>query len=392
MPHNTGEDRKPDGAEEVHDVFEDAPSDTTVPTPPYPFTFPTSSGFPIQQLNAQANQYPTQQLSAHVYLTQEVRSNFATRCSGLPAAGLEGVPIISEDVDLTDLSESELIGYVRQAKNAHSHYFPEGLPPLVETDRAMILFARNVSATVFESQCVPIKARYLSDQNLDLYIRKVAGACHGSVHARVIIDCGFWQIQQGLESSVAIRDATIIDNGTEKLEPDVAVYAVPDGQQAAPRCIIKIEVNHRSLREARELASVYFRSPNVRSVVLLKVWMRRTNGTFAAACIVWVRGEDESIECHAAHDFGMAPIDTRARNNLTGTSEVPPLLIPGVPVDMEYTTPEPRLPITDHSDQVASVSATVVVINATGSHWQLSMANLELNLSSYVKLIERNLE
>jgi hypothetical protein len=52
-----------------------------------------------------------------------------------PPPGLEGVPIIDEDVELNDLSESQLIAYVRQAKDAHSHYFPEGRAPLVQTDR-----------------------------------------------------------------------------------------------------------------------------------------------------------------------------------------------------------------------------------------------------------------
>jgi hypothetical protein len=65
--------------------------------------------------------------------------------------GLEGVPIISEEVVLTDLSESQLIDYVSQAKDAHSRYFPEGREPLAQTDRAMILLAKNVTDEVFES-------------------------------------------------------------------------------------------------------------------------------------------------------------------------------------------------------------------------------------------------
>jgi hypothetical protein len=62
-----------------------------------------------------------------------------------PVAGLEGVPIIDEDVELNDLSESQLIDYVRQAKDTYSHYFPEGREPLVQTDRALILLAKNVT-------------------------------------------------------------------------------------------------------------------------------------------------------------------------------------------------------------------------------------------------------
>jgi hypothetical protein len=90
-----------------------------------------------------------------------------------PPPGLAGVPIIDEDVELKDLSESQLIDYVRQDKDAYSHYFPEGCAPLVQTDRAMILLAKNVTDAVFESRFLPIKARYLLDENQDLYIRNV---------------------------------------------------------------------------------------------------------------------------------------------------------------------------------------------------------------------------
>jgi hypothetical protein len=100
-----------------------------------------------------------------------------------PPPGLEGVPIIDEDVEVNDLSESQLIDYVRQAKDTYSHYFPEGREPLVQTDRAMILLAKNVTDTVFERRFLPIKARYLLDENQDLYIRKVPGRCHGVVIA-----------------------------------------------------------------------------------------------------------------------------------------------------------------------------------------------------------------
>ena len=77
-------------------------------------------------------------------------------------------------------------------------YFPEGREPLVQTDRAMILLAKNVTDAVFESRFLPIKARYLLDENLDLYIRKVPGRCHGVVHSQVNNDCGNWRNGQGL--------------------------------------------------------------------------------------------------------------------------------------------------------------------------------------------------
>jgi hypothetical protein len=175
-----------------------------------------------------------------------------------PPPGLEGVPIIDKDVELNGLSESQLIDYVRQAKDTHSHYFPEGREPLVQTDRAMILLAVNVTDAVFESRFLPIKARYLLDENQDLYIRKVPGTCHGEVHARVIYDCIVWTDGQGLFRSVAVGDAVNKDYGGKKLEPDVAISARSDGANVMPRCVIEIEVNHRSPREARELAAVYF--------------------------------------------------------------------------------------------------------------------------------------
>jgi hypothetical protein len=314
-------------------------------------------------------------------------------------AGLDDVPIISEDVDLTSLSESQLVNYVRQAKDTYSDAFPEGREPLIQTDRAMILLAKNVTDAVFETRFLPIKARYLLDENLDLYIRKVPGRCHSRVHSRVNGDCFVWQNGQGLFRSFDVSDAETTDYAGKKLEPDVAIFALSDGANSSPRCIIEIEVNHRSPREARELAEVYFRNPNVRCIVLLKVWNRRADGTFAAACIVWVRGEDEGIECRAAHDFGTVPINVQARNNLSGVKEDPPLPIPSVPADMQYVRPTPdRHPIADRIAQVVEIPASTITVNVSNEQGEPldgldpPIENLQLDLSVYAELIERILE
>jgi hypothetical protein len=161
--------------------------------------------------------------------------------------------------------------------------------------------------------------------------------------------------------SLDLSNAEKNDYAGKKLEPDVA--------NSSPRCIIEIGVNHRSPREARELAEVYFRNPNVRYIVLLKVWNRPADGTFAAACIVWVRGEDEGIECHAAHDFGKAPINVQARNSLSGVNEDPPLHIPFVPADMQYVVPTPdRLSIADRNSQAVAILASTITVNTTNEH------------------------
>jgi hypothetical protein len=175
-----------------------------------------------------------------------------------PSPGLEGVPIISDDVELNDLSESQLIDYVRQAKGTYSHYFPESREPLVQTDRAMILLAKNVTDAVFERRFLPIKARYLLDKNQDLYIRKAPGRCHGVLSAQNICDCGNWTNGQGLFHFVELCNAANNDYDGKKLESNVAIFALADGANAAPRCVIELKVNHRSPREARELAAVYF--------------------------------------------------------------------------------------------------------------------------------------
>ena len=382
-----------DGDEEVHDDDTDSAS---VPTPSSS-TFPTStsSGFPTQQLSAEA--YPVQQLQSK---RASMSRDDPQQPPAINMAGLDDVPIISENVDLTSLPESQLDDYVRQAKDMYSHVFPEGREPLIQTDRAMILLAKNVTDAVFESRFLPIKARYLLDENLDLYIRKVPGRCHGRVHCRVIIDCGIWQEGQGLLRSFDLSDAVKNDYAGKKLEPDVAIIARSDGANSSPRCIIEIEVNHRSPREARELAEVYFRNPNVRCVVLLKVWNRHANNrTFAAACIVWVRSEDEGIECRAAHDFGTAPINVQARNNLSGVNEDPPLPIPFVPADMQYVVPTPdRHPIADRTAQVVEILASTITVNATNEHGEPldgldpPIENLQLDLSVYAELIENSLE
>jgi hypothetical protein len=127
-------------------------------------------------------------------------------------------------------------------------------------------------------------------------------------------------------------------------------------------------------------------------VVLLKVWSRRQNGTFAAACIVWVRpdGEEDKEGVHfgsvAAHEFGTAPMMARDRNNLSGINDNPPLPIPFVPVTMAYTLSEPRHPIAGRVAQTVKIPAIQLIVNATNEHGvQLVDADppiqdLELNL------------
>ena len=103
MSNRVTGDFQHDCDEEVHDDDTDSAS---VPTPPSSSTFPTStsSGFPTQQLSAEA--YPVQQL-------QSRRANMSNRDDpqqppAINMAGLDDVPIISENVDLTSLPESQL--------------------------------------------------------------------------------------------------------------------------------------------------------------------------------------------------------------------------------------------------------------------------------------------
>jgi hypothetical protein len=90
-----------------------------------------------------------------------------------------------------------------------------------------------------------------------------------------------WGVIRGqlLFDSFAILNAVKDNDDGNKLEPDACI-AFSFGANSMPRCNIEIEVNHRSPRETRELAAVYFGNNHVRSLVLLKV------RTFAAACVV----------------------------------------------------------------------------------------------------------
>lgn len=377
-------EEKDERTEEMHD---DTPTTETVPTPPsVDTTPPTFSTFPTQEL--------TRPTSGTAMMTGDDPPP--------PAAATRpgvDVPIISEDVVLTDLSESRLRSYVSQAKEAYCRYFPEGREPLVQTDRAMILLAKGVTHSFFDSHFLPIKARYLLDENLDLYIRKVPGDCHGQIQSQMIIHWGNWSDGQGLFRSIGIGDATKNSYSDKEFEPDVAIYARSDGKQATPRCVIEIEVNNQSPRESKELAGIYFQDPNVRAVVLIKIWNRRTDSTFAAACVVWIKDQAGNIECLAAHDFGTAPIAAQARNNLSNQvdEQVPPLLIPSVPVDLAYTLPQPDRAIAGRDPQIVNIPALPILVNASNEHGQPladlnpPIQNLELNLSVYVELIEMTL-
>jgi hypothetical protein len=90
--------------------------------------------------------------------------------------------------------------------------------------------------------------------------------------------------------------------------------------KTSPRCVIEMKVSDRSPREARELAAVYFQNPTVSVMLLLKVRIRRLDGTFVAVCILWIRPDDNGIEDEkegsrlhfgsvAAHEFGTGSYD-----------------------------------------------------------------------------------
>jgi hypothetical protein len=115
----------------------------------------------------------------------------------------------------------------------------------------MIVLAKNVTDVVFERRFLPIKARYLLDENQDLYIRKAPGKCHAFVQSQVICDCGNWVDGHDLLDSDAVGNAVINDYDRKKLEPDVAIFARSDGANRTPRCVIEIEVSNRSPREMK---------------------------------------------------------------------------------------------------------------------------------------------
>jgi hypothetical protein len=130
----------------------------------------------------------------------------------------------------------------------------------------------------------------------------------------------------------------------------------------------------------------------------------RQSGAFSAACIVWVRPdgeEDEEEGVHfgsvEAHEFGMAPMMARDRNNLSGANDNLPFPIPFVPVTMAYTFSEPGHPIACRVAQTAKIPTMPLIVNATNEHGaQLvdvdpPIHNLELNLSMYVRIIHRHL-
>ncbi len=52
----------------------------------------------------------------------------------------------------------------------------------MQTDRPLILLAKNVTDAVFESRFLTIKARSLLDENQDLHIRKVPGYCDAVIN------------------------------------------------------------------------------------------------------------------------------------------------------------------------------------------------------------------
>ena len=123
-----------------------------------------------------------------------------------PVKGLGGgVPIIDESVVIEDLPLPELQQFVRLAKDAYTEYFPEGQKHATPGP-ARILLAKHVSNKAMNC-FVPIKARYLRDENLDLYIRKVPGDCHGSVHSELIGQCWAWRGDK--ISTYQVRDAVL---------------------------------------------------------------------------------------------------------------------------------------------------------------------------------------
>jgi hypothetical protein len=88
---------------------------------------------------------------------------------------------------------------------------------------------------------------------------------------------------------------------------------------------------------------------------------------------------------------------TQARKNLSGNTDNPPLPTPYVPFAVPDTLSVPGHPIAGRVAQTVEIPAMPLIVSATNENGdQLvdatpSIQNLELNLSMYVRVIERSL-
>jgi hypothetical protein len=161
---------------------------------------------------------------------------------------------------------------------------PENCLPLV-TDHRTALVARGVSERVVDELFFPVHARYFLNETGALYIRKVPGGCHATLHARIILGklVNGWGAN-GLDEAITPSSAVIGQYGNTRAEPDAGIFAPSDGGAASPRAVVKIEVAHRSKQDSREQAGRYVLDPSVRLLMLVKVWKWRApvDGAFAA--------------------------------------------------------------------------------------------------------------
>lgn len=307
------------------------------------------------------------------------------------------VPVIDDGIDFSSLARSAVEAYIRQAKDVFVEYFPEGRRPSV-TDRSMVLVAHGVSEEVFDRVFLPVNARYLLEDNGDLYIRKVPGRCHAAVHGTIIDDFAYWKSDNGLRRSIVTQPAGSGQYGNTKAEPDVGIHARSDGPASTPRVIIEIEVTHRSTRGSREQAGRYFLNPSVRAVMLIKVWKRRArDDAFAAACVLWMKDGDGNIGCQEAHDFGSRRIHTTARNNFLVEAGPGDHFAPCVPEDTNFVEPQPGRAVAGRTPQIVALPAGLIIANASNENGAMlentvpPPGNLEIDLSFIAETIEDEL-
>ena len=125
-------------------------------------------------------------------------------------------------------------------------------------------------------------------------------------------------------------------NKTVIMQHDVVIVA-----NRRTIAVLEMEITHRSIPALRAHAQRIFDGDvNVIIVGVLKVHRRRTDGSFAAEFVAWMRGADGTIQCLPAcvHDFGTAA--SEAINHWRAVRDDSPDAV--VPQNVQFIQQEPR--------------------------------------------------
>lgn len=125
----------------------------------------------------------------------------------------------------------------------------------------------------------------------NLYVKKVPNPAHAVAHGEVTASIGVFRAATQTEDFISVPDAMRRLLAGAATEPDILLiptFSWDGNDNGKARGMIEIEYKHRGPDASRAQGFAFLNASHFhRFYMLLRIYPRRVDGTFAAACVLW---------------------------------------------------------------------------------------------------------